>query len=45
MSNKQFLSILGMYNYDNTIFDNLIIPDGVDKELLINNILLDNAEI
>lgn len=45
MSNKQFLSILGMYNYDNTIFDNLIIPDGVDKELLINNILLDNAEL
>lgn len=45
MSNKQFLSIVGMYNYDDSIFDNLSLPDGVDKNLLINNILLDNAEL
>lgn len=45
MSNKQFLSILGMYNYDESVFDNLVFPEGVDKELLINNILLDNAEL
>ena len=45
MSNKQFLSILGLYNYDSSIFENMVVPVGVDKELLIDNILLDNANI
>ena len=45
MSDKQFLSILGFYNYDATVFDNLQLPDGINKELLIDNILLDNAEL
>ena len=45
MSNKQFLSILGMYKYDSSIFDNMQMPYGVDKQTLIDNILLDNAEL
>lgn len=39
------LSILGMYNDDETIFDNMDIPDGLDKEMVIQNILLECAEL
>ena len=30
-----WLSILGLYEYDNTIFDNLVLPPNIDKELVI----------
>lgn len=39
------LTIMGLYNYDNTIFDNLMLPDGVDKPTLVNNIVLETAEL
>lgn len=29
------LSILGLYNYSHEIFKNLVVPDGVDKNILI----------
>ena len=35
------LTINGVYEYDNTIFDGMRIPKGMDKGLLINNILLE----
>ena len=38
------LSIIGMYNYDNTLFDLMAVPSEFDsdtRELLINNILLE----
>lgn len=38
------LSLLGIYQYDNRIFDGLVVPQGVDKETLINNILSETAE-
>ena len=38
------LSVMGMYNYDNTIFDGIILPDGVDKDTVINMILVNCAE-
>ena len=40
-----WLSILGMFEYDNTIFDGLVLPDGIDKDAVINNILLTCAEL
>lgn len=40
-----WLSILGMYEYNNDIFDDLNIPEGINKENLINNILLNCAEL
>ena len=40
-----WLSIAGMYAYDNTIFDNMKVPDGVDKDTLIFNILSETAEL
>lgn len=39
------LTIMGLYNYDNSIFDNLMLPDGVDKPTLIDNIILETAEL
>ena len=40
-----WLSILGMYEYDNSIFDDLQVPEGVDKDDVINSILLNCAEL
>ena len=48
MSNQTFMSIMGLYNYDDTLFDNMIFPTGftqADKNLTINNICLDCAEL
>ena len=33
------ISILGLYAYDETIFENVEVPDGVDKEVLIAEII------
>lgn len=45
MSTNATLSVLGLYNYDNTIFDNFRVPEGVDKEVLTRNILMESAEL
>lgn len=34
------LSFLGLYNYDSTVFDELTVPEGVDKETVVNNLML-----
>lgn len=39
------LSILGLYNYDNTIFDLLTIPEGLDKTVLIKSICAELADM
>ena len=38
------LSLLGLYQYNNQIFDGLILPEGVDRETLVNNLLAETAE-
>ena len=40
-----WLSVLGLYNYDNTIFDALQLPVGVDRNMAISKIILDNGEL
>ena len=40
-----WLSIMGMYEYDPTVMDGLNVPDGLDKEDVINNIMLECAEL
>ena len=45
MSRGQFISILGLYNYDSTLFDMMALPDQVDKQTLVNNIVMDLAEL
>lgn len=39
------LSILGLYNYQPAIFDSLTIPTSVDRETLIDNIIMEAAEM
>lgn len=39
------LSILGLYNYDTSIFENLVVPEGVDAATAINSICMDNADL
>jgi len=38
------LSIYGLYTYDNSIFDNLTVPEGMDKDKLIVQILTDCSD-
>lgn len=40
-----WLSIMGMYEHDPTIFDGFKAPDGLNRENIINNILLTCAEL
>ena len=39
------LSLMGMYLYDNTILDNLVIPTGMDSDTLKENLLMEAAEL
>jgi len=43
--NKANLSIIGAYNYDSTLFDNLQLPEGVTRETVVSNILDYCAEL
>ena len=38
------LTLIGLYNYDDTIFDNMVIPSQVNREDVIMNILMDAGE-
>lgn len=38
------LTLIGLYNNDNTLFDSLTLPAGIDKSLLVNNILLRSGD-
>ena len=47
MSNGVLLSVTAMYNYDNSLFDNMVFPSQFtqdDKDTTIGNILADCAE-
>ena len=39
------LSILGLYNYDTSIFENFVVPEGVDAATAVNSIIYENAEL
>ena len=38
------MTLIGMYNWDNTLFDNLQVPDGIEKATLIDSILMRSGE-
>ena len=38
------MTMIGMYNVDQTLFDNMILPDELDRELVINSILMRSGE-
>lgn len=39
------ISVLGLYRADNTLFDNLVLPVGVDKDTLIAEIISECADL
>ena len=43
MSRKMTMNLLSLYNYDESLFDNLVLPEGIDKDTLVNNLLLDTV--
>lgn len=44
MSTMQRLTLIGLYNYDSTLFDNVTLPTGYDKPTFINTLLLEHGE-
>lgn len=38
------ITLIGAYNYDPTLFDNLTFPEGIEKELAVNEILTRSGE-
>ena len=48
MSRQAWISFLGLYTWDDTLFANLALPEGFtadDKNILINNLLMETAEL
>lgn len=45
MSRSATMSVMGLYNWDNTLFDLMTIPEALDKPTLIENLLLELAEL
>ena len=44
MSTMQRLTLIGIYDYDPTLFDGLTLPDGYDKQTFIDSLLLEHGE-
>lgn len=42
---RSTLSILGLYNLNDEVFDNLTLPTGVDSDLLVENLVTELAEL
>lgn len=45
MGSRIKLSIMGLYNYDPTIFDDMVVPADIDKDNLVKQILIELAEL
>lgn len=43
--NRATLSIVGLYNWDDTIFEDMVLPAGIDKNEIIEDILFQCAEL
>lgn len=44
MSTFAKITLIGMYNYSNTLFDDLVLPEGYDKESFIDSLILEHGE-
>lgn len=38
------LTLIGLYNHDSTLFDQMTLPDDIDRDVLINNILFRSGD-
>ena len=39
------MTVLGLYNYNDTIFNSMQLPDGVDPDTVVSNLLMELAEL
>ena len=39
------VSVLGMYTYNPALFDGVVLPDGMDKEVLVSQLTAELAEL
>ena len=39
------ISVLGMYNFDNTLFDNFQVPEQINKQDVVDSIMVECAEL
>lgn len=39
------MTLYGMYQYDPTLFDGVVLPDGMDKTLMINQIIRQSGDL
>lgn len=44
MSTMQRLTLIGLYNYDSTLFDGLTLPEEYDKSIFIDSLLMEHGE-
>lgn len=44
MSIMQRLTLIGLYNYDNKLFDGLTLPEGYNKDVFIESLLIEHGE-
>ena len=44
MSTSARMTLIGLYNYDGTLFDNLTLPNGYNKSTFIDTLLLEHGE-
>lgn len=45
MIQRSSLSVRGLYKWDNSLFDNMVLPADVDKDILVTNILSELGEL
>ena len=38
------LTLIGLYQWDNSLFNDMILPDGIDKDLLVDSLMLQGGE-
>ena len=39
------ITLWGIYQYDKTLFDNIVLPDGIDKDNLISDIMRNSGDL
>ena len=39
------LTLWGIYQYDKTLFDNIVLPNGIDKDNLVGNIMRNSGDL
>ena len=39
MSRQATMSVMGLYQWDNGLFDLLVVPEGVDKDTFTDNLM------